>query len=186
MSVFQFFIIYKRTNNANNATHYVKLGKKRRESSKRNYYIISPRVIIKAIIIIRRRQRGRRSGWGGKRRGRKEEGCDQSRRQCHYAVLTSKVLNVFGARFVRSWHSAAAFSLQVPNSCVDLDKLSSYVLILGTYSKFAWINTMLALGVCFPQPCLNAGPSFATSRSRLNQYWTNILFPQKQIRWNVL
>jgi len=43
----------KRTNNANNATHYVKLGKKRRESSKRKYYIISPRVIIKAIIIIR-------------------------------------------------------------------------------------------------------------------------------------
>ena len=51
MNVFQFFIICKRTNNANNATHYVKLGKKRQESSKRNYYIISPRVIIKAIII---------------------------------------------------------------------------------------------------------------------------------------
>jgi len=41
----------KRTNNANNATHYVKLGKKRQESSKRNYYIISPRVRIKAITI---------------------------------------------------------------------------------------------------------------------------------------
>ena len=52
MNVFQFVIICKRTNNANNATHYVKLGKKRRESSKRNYYINSPRVIIKAIIII--------------------------------------------------------------------------------------------------------------------------------------
>jgi len=52
MNVFQFFIICKRTNNANNATHYVKLGKKRRKSTKRNYYIISPRVIIKAIIII--------------------------------------------------------------------------------------------------------------------------------------
>ena len=52
MNVFQFFIICKRTNNANNATHYVKLGKKRQERSKRNYYIISPRVIIKAIIII--------------------------------------------------------------------------------------------------------------------------------------
>jgi len=38
---------------ANNATHYLKLGKKRRESSKRNYYIISPGVIIKAIIINR-------------------------------------------------------------------------------------------------------------------------------------
>jgi len=38
--------------NANNATHYVKLGKKRRESFKRNYYIIFSRVIMKAIIII--------------------------------------------------------------------------------------------------------------------------------------
>ena len=53
MNVFQFLIICKRTNNVNNATHYVKLGKKRRENSKRNYYIISPRVIIKAIIIKR-------------------------------------------------------------------------------------------------------------------------------------
>ena len=50
---FHFSSPAKRTNNANNATHYVKLGKKRRESSKRNYYIISPEVIIKAIIIIR-------------------------------------------------------------------------------------------------------------------------------------
>jgi len=46
---FQFFISCKRTNNANNATHFVKLGKKRRESFKR---IISSRVIIKGIIII--------------------------------------------------------------------------------------------------------------------------------------
>jgi hypothetical protein len=52
MNVFQLFITCKRTNNANNVTHYVKICKKRRESSKRNYYIISPRVIIKAIIII--------------------------------------------------------------------------------------------------------------------------------------
>jgi len=52
MNVSQFFITRKRTNNTNNATHYVKLGKKRRKSSKRNNYIISPRVIIKAIIIM--------------------------------------------------------------------------------------------------------------------------------------
>jgi len=53
MNVFQFFITCKTTNSANNATHYVKLGKKRQESSKRNYYITSPRVIIKVIIIIK-------------------------------------------------------------------------------------------------------------------------------------
>ena len=51
MNVSQFFIICKMTNSTNNATQYVKLGKKKRESSKRNYYIISPRVIIKAIVI---------------------------------------------------------------------------------------------------------------------------------------
>jgi len=51
---FQFFTTCKRTNNANNTIHYVKLGKKRRESSKRNFYIISPRVIIKAIIDMKR------------------------------------------------------------------------------------------------------------------------------------
>jgi len=51
MNVFQFLIIRKRTNNANNDTHLddVELGKKRRESSKRNYYIIPLRVIIKII-----------------------------------------------------------------------------------------------------------------------------------------
>ena len=52
MNVFQFFITCKSTNNANNAIHYVKLGKKRRNSSKRNCYIISPRVIVRAIITI--------------------------------------------------------------------------------------------------------------------------------------
>ena len=50
--IFSVFHHLQRTNNANNANHYVKLGKKRRESSKRNYYMISPRVTIKAIIII--------------------------------------------------------------------------------------------------------------------------------------
>jgi len=49
---FQFFITCKRTNGANNAIHYAKLGKKRRESSKRNHNVICPRVIIKVIIIV--------------------------------------------------------------------------------------------------------------------------------------
>ena len=48
MNSFHYSFTCKRTNNANNATHYVKLGKKRQERSKRNYYIISPRVITKA------------------------------------------------------------------------------------------------------------------------------------------
>jgi len=42
----------KRTNNANNATHHVNLGKKRQESSTRNNCMIWLRVTIKEIIII--------------------------------------------------------------------------------------------------------------------------------------
>ena len=52
MNVFSFSSPAKRTNNANNGNHYVKLFKKRRESSKRNNYIISFGAITKAIIII--------------------------------------------------------------------------------------------------------------------------------------
>jgi len=52
MNVFQFSIICKRTNNANNGTYYVKLGLERRESSQRNCFIFSSRLIIQAIIII--------------------------------------------------------------------------------------------------------------------------------------
>jgi len=58
MNIVQFFITCKRTNNANNATHYVKLGKNRRERSKCNYYIISPTEITKAIIVMQRRSEG--------------------------------------------------------------------------------------------------------------------------------
>jgi len=42
MNVFSFSSPTKKTNNENNVTHHVKLGKKTRESSKRNYYIVSP------------------------------------------------------------------------------------------------------------------------------------------------
>ena len=52
MNALQLFLTCKRTNNANNATHYVKLSKKRRESSKSNYYIFFQRVVIKAAITI--------------------------------------------------------------------------------------------------------------------------------------
>jgi len=47
-------IFAKRTNNANNAIHDVKLGasEKRQKNSIRNYNFIGPRVMIKAIIII--------------------------------------------------------------------------------------------------------------------------------------
>jgi len=69
-----------------------------------------------------------------------------------------------------SRHCAAAFSLQVPKSCTDLDPTLPYISTIGTHKKFVRKNKMLALGVCLPQPCLSAGRRFAASRSRLNYY----------------
>ena len=39
---------------------------------------------------------------------------------------------------------------QVPKMCTDLDLSLLYILIMGTYSKFARKNNFLALGVCCP------------------------------------
>jgi len=74
---------------------------------------------------------------------------------------------------------AAVLQTQVPNMCTDLDLGLLYILILGTYSKFARENNFLSLGVCFPQLCSSAGrrPGFAESRSRLQNYRRIVSFP---------
>jgi len=64
-------------------------------------------------------------------------------------------------KFVGSRHCAAAFSLQVPKSSTDLDLTLLYISILRTNIKFVRKNQMLALGVCFPQPCSSDGHRFA-------------------------
>ena len=48
-------------------------------------------------------------------------------------------------------HRVAVLHAQVPKLCTDLDLSLLYILILGTYSKFARKNNFLSLGVCFPQ-----------------------------------
>jgi len=58
---------------------------------------------------------------------------------------------------------AAVLQTQVPKLCADLDLGLLYILILGTYSKFALENKFLALGVCFPQLCSSAGYRFSSS-----------------------
>jgi len=88
-------------------------------------------------------------------------------------------------------------------SCSDSDKLSHtttvgpssspqnfdvgdltllYMLILGAFGKFARQNKMLAVGVCLPQTCSNAGRRFAVSRKRLHYYRRILSFPQQQIQ----
>ena len=69
--------------------------------------------------------------------------------------------------WIGSRHRAAAFFLQVAKLCTHLDRTLLYIFILGTYSKFAWENKMLALGACFLQPCPSAGRWLTTDRSRL-------------------
>ena len=48
--------------------------------------------------------------------------------------------------------SNTRFFSKVAKLCTDLD-----LSLLYTYSKFARKNNVLALGVCFPQPCSSAG-----------------------------
>ena len=53
--------------------------------------------------------------------------------------------------FLGVCHCAAVLHTQVPKLCTDLDLGLLYILILGTYNKFARENNFLSLGVCFPQ-----------------------------------
>ena len=76
----------------------------------------------------------------------------------------------------------SGFFLQVLNSYTDLDQTLLYISILKTHAEFVRTNTMIALGVCFSQPCSSAGRRFAVSRSCLNHYGPNRSFPQRPIR----
>ena len=76
---------------------------------------------------------------------------------------------------------AAVVQMQVQKVCTDLDFSLLYILILGTYSKFARKNNFLALGVCFPQPCSSDGCGFAFSRSRAPNYQRIVSFPAKTL-----
>ena len=88
--------------------------------------------------------------------------------------------------FVGFCHCAAVLQKQVPKLCTDLDLGLLYILILGTYNKFAHTNNFLSLGVCFPQSCSSASRRFAASRSRVQNYRRIVSFPQNKFRWNAL
>ena len=109
---------------------------------------------------------------------------DYKDRVCPHS-LHIELTTCLATEFVRSRQCASTFSLQVPNSCIDLDLTLLYISILRTHIKFVRKNKMLALGVCFPQPCSSDGRSFAASRSRLNYYHKIGSFPQ-EIRRNAL
>ena len=85
--------------------------------------------------------------------------------------------------FFSNFANAQLFSKQL---CTDLVLSLLYILILGTYSKFAWKNNFLAHGVCFLQPCSSTGRMFAVSRSHVQNYCRIASFAQQQFRWNML
>jgi len=98
---------------------------------------------------------------------------------CHtYSNLYQPVAFAKFRFFLRAKHVffsevviAHRFSFRMyPEKCTELDLSLFYIVVLGTYSKFAWENDFLAPVVCFPQPCSSAGRRFATSRSRLQNY----------------
>jgi len=69
----------------------------------------------------------------------------------------------FDAGKIGFCHCASVFQAQVPKLYTDLDLSLLYILILGTYSKFARKISFLALGVYCP-----AGQSaFRKSRPQL-------------------
>ena len=74
-------------------------------------------------------------------------------------------------------HCAVVVQTQVKKMCTDLDLGLIYILIFETYSKFAWKNNFLSLGVCLPQLCSSAGCMFAELRSRLQNYRRIVSFP---------
>jgi len=79
----------------------------------------------------------------------------------------------FDAGKIRFCHCASVLKAQVPKLCSDLDLSLLYILILGTYSKFARKINFLALGVYCPagqsafrrlRPQLRLGEEIESSR----------------------
>ena len=66
-------------------------------------------------------------------------------------VATPRKKTCFDAGKIGFCHCAAVLQAQVPKVCTDLDLSHLYILILGTYSKFAWKFYFLALCVTVPQ-----------------------------------
>ena len=80
-------------------------------------------------------------------------------------MAKSELFNVKTRFFSGFRHRAAVVETQVPKLCTALDLGLLYILILGTYTKFAQENNFLSLGVSFPQLCSSAGRRIDASRS---------------------
>jgi len=68
-------------------------------------------------------------------------------------IRLPKKKTCFDAGKIGFCHCAAVLHTQVLKLCTDLDLSLLYILISGTYIKFARKNDFPLLSVCFPQPC---------------------------------
>jgi len=94
-------------------------------------------------------------------------------------MATCEKKNVLPAENIGSSLCTAGFFSPVPKKCIDLDLSLLYILVIGTYSRFARKNKFLALGICFSQPSSSTGRRFAESGSSLQYYRRIVSFPQK-------
>jgi len=62
-------------------------------------------------------------------------------------VVTSENKTCFDAGKSGFCHATAVLQMQVQKLCTDLDLSLLYILILGTYNKFAWKSNFLTLSV---------------------------------------
>jgi len=91
---------------------------------------------------------------------------------CGQHVLNSEVGTAQPNSFRKYLRKCVCVSVCVSEKCTDLDLKLLYVWTLGTYTKFAWNNNMVPLGVGFPQACWSAGCTFAASRWRVDSLWS--------------
>jgi len=98
-------------------------------------------------------------------------------------AVCCSVLQFVAVLYILIFDVCCSVLLSVAVCCSVLQYVAVlYILILTTRTTFVRKNKMLALGVCFPQPCSSAGRRFSASRSRLNHYEPLRSFPQRRIR----
>ena len=71
---------------------------------------------------------------------------------------------------------------QVPKLCTDLDLSLLYILILGTYRKFARENNFPAIGVLLSAALLERWPQVCRVKIKFTYYRRIVSFPQQKIR----
>ena len=196
MNVCQFSTTFKRTNNANNAIQYVKLGKKRRESSKCNYYNIYPWVIIQAIIIKATSSSlqllvffdfpsNNALKWPGSARGL-ERSLEWSRHNCIFPAQTCRNIKLNAVYFLKQ-NGSKICSLR--DTLFDpflyyTPGLASFFPLPWNFSNRASFPLIFFVSACFP-PDYFAAPGLWVSMISKKRFNTFMSQNRQQVRRQV-